>query len=193
MHESRPWPAILAAHLPTAYSRPSDDACRGPTLLASADLSQAFSSFLSHRCPLKGQGGNPIHEDELDGRKDWLTERFQEQRTQLRAVAYRMLGSLAEADDAVQDAWVRVSLAETNDIENFGGWLTTIVARVCLNMLRSRKSGGGTLEVHLPDPVISPGGAMGTGRRVTPRRLGRPGSPGRTGRCNRRAPGLRPP
>ena len=69
---------------------------------------------------------------------DWLAERFEEQRTQLRAVAYRMLGSLAEADDAVQDAWVRVSRAETNDIENFGGWLTTIVARVCLNMLRTR-------------------------------------------------------
>jgi RNA polymerase sigma-70 factor (ECF subfamily) len=69
---------------------------------------------------------------------DWLAERFEEQRTQLRGVAYRMLGSLAEADDAVQDAWVRVSRAEANDIENFGGWLTTIVARVCLNVLRTR-------------------------------------------------------
>ena len=88
---------------------------------------------------------------------DWLAERFEQQRTQLRAVAYRMLGSLAEADDAVQDAWVRVSRAETSDIENFGGWLTTIVARVCLNMLRTRYvRREDSLEVHLPDPVISP-------------------------------------
>ena len=69
---------------------------------------------------------------------DWLTERFEEQRSRLRAVAYRMLGSLTEADDAVQDAWVRVSRAEVDHVENLGGWLTTIVARVCLNMLRSR-------------------------------------------------------
>ena len=88
---------------------------------------------------------------------DWLAERFEEQRTHLRAVAYRMLGSLAEADDAVQDAWVRVSRAETNEVENLGGWLTTIVARVCLNMLRSRNvRREESLEVHLPDPVISP-------------------------------------
>ena len=88
---------------------------------------------------------------------DELAKRFEEQRTQLRAVAYRMLGSLSEADDAVQDAWVRASRAETNDIDNFGGWLTTIVARVCLNMLRSRNvRREESLEVHLPDPVISP-------------------------------------
>src|ERR1700728_1358868 len=93
---------------------------------------------------------------------DWLAERFEEQRTQLRAVAYRMLGSLAEADDAVQDAWVRVSRAETSDIENFGGWLTTIVARVCLNMLRTRNvRHEERLEVHLPDPVITAVGDLG--------------------------------
>ena len=93
---------------------------------------------------------------------EWLAERFEEQRTQLRALAYRMLGSLAEADDAVQDAWVRASRAETNDIENFGGWLTTIVARVCLNMLRTRNvRREERLEVHLPDPVISPVGELG--------------------------------
>ena len=93
---------------------------------------------------------------------DWLAERFEQQRTQLRAVAYRMLGSLAEADDAVQDAWLRVCRAETNDIENFGGWLTTIVARVCLNMLRTRNNRREErLEVHLPDPVISPMGELG--------------------------------
>jgi len=88
---------------------------------------------------------------------DWLAERFEEQRTHLRAVAYRMLGSLTEADDAVQDAWVRVSRAQVSEVENMGGWLTTIVARVCLNMLRSRHvRRERSLETHLPDPVISP-------------------------------------
>ena len=87
--------------------------------------------------------------------KDWLVERFEEQRGRLRAVAYRMLGSQAEADDAVQDTWMRASGAETNEVENLGGWLTTIVARVCLNMLRSRNvRREESLEGHLPDPVI---------------------------------------
>ena len=94
--------------------------------------------------------------------KDWLAERFEEQRGHLRAVAFRMLGSLAEADDAVQDTWVRVSRADTSVVENLGGWLTTIVARVCLNMLRSRNvRREESLEVHLPDPVISPMGELG--------------------------------
>jgi RNA polymerase sigma factor (sigma-70 family) len=92
---------------------------------------------------------------------DWLVERFEEQRSHLRAVAFRMLGSLAEADDAVQDTWVRVSRAEASEIENLGGWLTTIVARVCLNMLRSRNVRREvSLEVYLPDPVISPVGEL---------------------------------
>ena len=96
------------------------------------------------------------------GENDWLAEGFEEQRSHLRAVAFRMLGSLSEADDAVQDAWVRVSRSETNDIENFNGWLTTIVARVCLNMLRARRvRREESLEVHLPDPVISPMGELG--------------------------------
>ena len=93
---------------------------------------------------------------------DWLVERFEEQRAHLRAVAFRMLGSLAEADDAVQDTWMRVSRAETSEVENLGGWLTTIVARICLNMLRSRNvRREESLEVHLPDPVISPAGVLG--------------------------------
>ena len=71
---------------------------------------------------------------------DWLAERFEEHRTHLRAVAYRMLGSLSEADDAVQEAWLRLSRSDTSGVENLGGWLTTVVARVCLDMLRSRKS-----------------------------------------------------
>ncbi|MGH3478422.1 MAG: sigma factor, partial [Nocardioidaceae bacterium] len=69
---------------------------------------------------------------------EWLADRFEEHRAHLRAVAYRMLGSLTEADDAIQDTWLRVSRAGTSGVENLGGWLTTIVARVCLNMLRSR-------------------------------------------------------
>lgn len=71
---------------------------------------------------------------------DYLAERFEEHRTHLRAVAYRMLGSSGEADDAVQEAWLRLSRVEATDIDNLGGWLTTVVARVCLDMLRSRQS-----------------------------------------------------
>jgi len=87
---------------------------------------------------------------------EWLADRFEEHRTNLRAVAYRMLGSLTEADDAVQDAWLRVSRAGADEVDNLGGWLTTIVARVCLNMLRSRnRRREESLGVRLPDPVIS--------------------------------------
>ncbi len=72
--------------------------------------------------------------------REWLADRFEENRTHLRAVAYRMLGSLSEAEDAVQESWLRLSRSDTSDVENLGGWLTTVVARVCLDMLRSRKS-----------------------------------------------------
>jgi RNA polymerase sigma factor (sigma-70 family) len=72
--------------------------------------------------------------------RDYLAERFEEHRTHLRAVAYRMLGSLSEVDDAVQEAWLRLSRADTTGIDSLGGWLTTVVARVCLDMLRSRQS-----------------------------------------------------
>src|ERR671914_293175 len=85
-----------------------------------------------------------------------LAERFEEHRTQLRAVAYRMLGSLSEADDAVQEAWLRLSGAGAADVENLGGWLTTVVARVCLNMLRARRSRReAPLGAHVPDPIVS--------------------------------------
>src|SRR5215470_6118921 len=70
----------------------------------------------------------------------WLVEQFEASRPHLRGVAYRMLGSLSEADDAVQEAWIRLRRADTGSVENLGGWLTTVVARVCLDMLRSRKS-----------------------------------------------------
>jgi RNA polymerase sigma factor (sigma-70 family) len=88
--------------------------------------------------------------------REWLAERFAEHRPHLKAVAYRMLGSLAEADDALQDAWLRVSRAGANGVDNIGGWLTTIVARVCLNMLRSRKlRREEPMDAYVPDPVIS--------------------------------------
>jgi RNA polymerase sigma factor (sigma-70 family) len=87
---------------------------------------------------------------------EWLADRFEEHRPRLRATAYRMLGSLPEADDAVQDAWLRVNRAGADDVENLGGWLTTIVARVCLNVLRSRNARREeSLDAHIPDPVVS--------------------------------------
>src|ERR1700730_13394632 len=87
----------------------------------------------------------------------WLAERFEEHRGHLRAVAYQMLGSVSEADDAVQDTWLRFSNAGADDVENIRGWLTTIVARVCLNALRARNSRREELfPGHLPDPIVSP-------------------------------------
>lgn len=87
---------------------------------------------------------------------DWLAKRFEEQRIHLRAVAYRMLGSLSDADDAVQEAWLRLSRADTSSVENLGGWLTTVVARVCLNMLRSRKTRReDRMGVRMPEPIVS--------------------------------------
>jgi RNA polymerase sigma-70 factor (ECF subfamily) len=89
--------------------------------------------------------------------QEWLARQFEEQRPHLRAVAYRMLGSLSEADDAVQDAWLRLSRADTSEVENLRGWLTTIVARVALNMLRSRRTRPEQpLDVHVPDPIVDP-------------------------------------
>jgi RNA polymerase sigma factor (sigma-70 family) len=88
---------------------------------------------------------------------DWLAARFEEHRPHLRAVAYRMLGSLSEVDDALQEAWLRVSRADAGGVENLGGWLTTIVGRVCLNLLRTRRSRREeALGLHMPDPIVSP-------------------------------------
>jgi RNA polymerase sigma factor (sigma-70 family) len=89
--------------------------------------------------------------------QEWLAQQFEDHRPHLRAVAYRMLGSLSEADDAVQDAWLRLSRADTSEVENLRGWLTTIVARVALNMLRSRSTRREQpLDVRVPDPIIDP-------------------------------------
>jgi RNA polymerase sigma factor (sigma-70 family) len=89
-------------------------------------------------------------------KQGWMAERFEEHRSHLRAVAYRMLGSVAEADDAVQEAWLRLSRAEAAGIENLGGWLTTVVARVCLNMLQARRSRREEpLDAYVPDPLVT--------------------------------------
>ena len=87
--------------------------------------------------------------------RDWLAEQFEEHRTRLKAVAYRMLGSLTEADDAVQEAWLRLSRSDAREIDSLGAWLTTVVARVSLNMLRSRASRHEEpIDVRVPEPII---------------------------------------
>jgi RNA polymerase sigma factor (sigma-70 family) len=87
--------------------------------------------------------------------RDWLADRFEEHRPRLRAVAYRMLGSTSEADDAVQEAWIRLSRSDTGEIDNLEAWLVTVAGRVALNMLRARKRRREeSLDVHVPDPII---------------------------------------
>src|SRR3954463_5716721 len=87
--------------------------------------------------------------------RDWLAGQFEEHRTRLKAVAYRMLGSVSEADDAVQDAWLRLSRSDAEEIENLGAWLTTVVARVSLNMLRSRATRREEpMDVRMPEPIV---------------------------------------
>jgi RNA polymerase sigma-70 factor (ECF subfamily) len=94
--------------------------------------------------------------------QDWLADRFEQHRSRLRAVSYRMLGSLSEADDAVQEAWLRFSRADTSAVEDLGAWLTTVVARICLNSLRSRKTRREEpIDAHMPDPIVSPVNALG--------------------------------
>src|SRR4051794_6069373 len=86
--------------------------------------------------------------------RDWLAERFEEHRSRLRAVAYRMLVSLSEADDAVQETWLRLSRTDADAVENLGGWLTTVVARGSLNMLRSRSTRREQPLDALPEPIV---------------------------------------
>src|SRR5207302_121195 len=96
------------------------------------------------------QGRGPVRDE------DFLARRFEADRGHLRAVAYRMLGSLSEADDAVQEAWLRLARSDTSDVANLSGWLTTVVGRVCLDMLRARSSRREEpLEAHVPDPILS--------------------------------------
>src|SRR5215470_5797524 len=92
---------------------------------------------------------------------DWLAEQFEAERPHLRAVAYRMLGSLTEADDAVQEAWLHLSRSDTSGVGNLGGWLTTVVARICLDMLRSRSSRREEpLEASALEPITSREGGI---------------------------------
>ena len=86
--------------------------------------------------------------------REWLTERFEQHRPQLRAVAYRMLGSVGESDDALQEAWLRIRDQDPGTVDDMRAWLTTVVGRVCLNMLRSRRARREELSVHVPDPVV---------------------------------------
>jgi RNA polymerase sigma-70 factor (ECF subfamily) len=86
-----------------------------------------------------------------------LAERFETHRGRLRALAYRMLGSVSDADDAVQETWIRLSRTDTSEVDNLRAWLTTVVGRVCLNMLRARKTRReASLDIHVPDPILSP-------------------------------------
>src|SRR4029078_11119196 len=88
--------------------------------------------------------------------QEMLAEQFEEHRSHLRGVAYRMLGSVAEADDAVQEAWLRLARSDASEVRNLRGWLTTVVSRICLDLLRSRKSRREeSLDVHVPDPVVT--------------------------------------
>src|SRR5215216_2701214 len=88
--------------------------------------------------------------------KEMLAEQFEAHRSHVRAVAYRMLGSVSEAEDAVQEAWLRLSRTDASVVENLRGWLTTVVARVCLDMLRTRASRReDSLDAHVPDPIVS--------------------------------------
>src|SRR5205809_1546276 len=97
--------------------------------------------------------------DQQWANQHWLADRFEEHRRHLSAVAYRMLGSVSEAEDAVQEAWIRLSRTDVSGVDNLRGWLTTVVARVCLDMLRTRASRReDSLDVHVPDPII---GAIG--------------------------------
>ncbi|MGH2479649.1 MAG: sigma-70 family RNA polymerase sigma factor, partial [Ktedonobacteraceae bacterium] len=92
---------------------------------------------------------------------NWLAEQFEAERPHLRAVAYRMLGERAEAEDAVQEAWLRLSRSDTSNVKNLGGWLTTVVARVCLNMLHARESRREeSLEASVPEPITSQQGEI---------------------------------
>ena len=126
--------------------------------------------------------------------EDFLAEQFEQNRPRLKGVAYRMLGSTAEADDAVQEAWLRLSRSDSDEIENLPGWLTTVTARICLNMLRARRHppGGPAWTTAgsrtRSSPASRPVGRGGAGR------LGRPGPPGRPGGAPPgRTPGVRPP
>src|SRR5207237_7459657 len=155
---------------------------------------QASLLVMSHRRGFFRQGYDEVME-EREGMEDlqWLAERFEENRGHLRAVAYRMLGSASEADDAIQETWLRLGGSDASSIENLGGWLTTVVARVCLDMLRSRTS----RREEALDTQVAEAGAKREGRGRSRAgsatcRLSRPRSAGGTRPAHpRRAPRVR--
>jgi RNA polymerase sigma-70 factor (ECF subfamily) len=112
----------------------------GHAALLDRPVKQPYRVSLSRRCGFFRHGFDGTERGNVTDERSHLTERFEAHRNHLRAVAYRMLGSLSEAEDAVQESWLRVSRADTSHVENLGGWLTTVVAHVCLDMLRARKS-----------------------------------------------------
>ncbi len=119
--------------------------------------------------------------------EEFLADRFEEHRPRLRAVAYRMLGSHAEADDALQETWLRISRAHRREIDNIGGWLTTVVSRQCLNMLRARATRReDPLDVHVPDPVVQELDGRRPGRAGSARRHRRHRAAGRARRARPR-------
>ena len=114
--------------------------------------------YLSASIPVIAVTDDPAAEGGLMDERDVLAERFDAERGRLRAVAYRMLGSLTDAEDAVQEAWLRLARSDESAIENLSGWLTTVVGRVCLDMLRARTARReDALDVRLPDPVVTYG------------------------------------
>src|SRR5918994_1607510 len=124
------------------------------------DIRVSILTSLSHRPGFVRHYYNDVtrrrNVTEMEEHDDWLEQRFEENRTHLRAVAYRMLGSISEADDAVQEGWLRLSRSDTSGVKNLGGWLTTVVARGCLDMLRSRRSRReDPLGVRVPEPIVS--------------------------------------
>ena len=136
---------------------------RGRTRRGEAEQSQEDNGQDAARQAVTSRGFHPSRDmtgtarDVTMDDNDWLAERFEAHRTHLRAVAYRMLGSLSEADDAVQESWLRLSRTDNrSEIGNLGGWLTTVVGRVCLDMLRSRRSRREEpLDSYVPEPIVS--------------------------------------
>src|SRR5881275_1685705 len=122
-------------------------------------MPDSFRRRPSHRPRLVRQGyDGRRREDVTVNDREWLAKRFEDLRPHLNAVAYRMLGSVSEAEDAVQEAWLRLSRSDADALANLGGWLTTVVARVCLDMLRSRRSRREELVgTSLPEPILTTG------------------------------------
>lgn len=122
----------------------------GPRWLVRRAFSPTLITGQRSKCQERRRGRDLPPMDE----REWLTARFEQHRSHLRGVAYRMLGSVTEVDDALQEAWLRICDQDPESVENMQAWLTTVVGRVSLNMLRSRRRRDKSREVHVPDPVV---------------------------------------